>query len=93
MANLYEILTEAQNGEALADIGREYGLTPEETDAAVAALLPAVSMGLKRSTISRARREYSAYSLEWPGRNTACGASLVASRIDMPERTPNARAS
>ena len=50
MANLYEILAEAQNGEAMAEIGRAYGLTQEQTDAAVAALLPAISMGLKRST-------------------------------------------
>ena len=48
MANLYEILEEAQNGEAMAEIGRAYGLTQEQTDAAVAALLPAISMGLKR---------------------------------------------
>jgi len=27
MANLYEILAEAQNGEALTEIGRAYGLT------------------------------------------------------------------
>jgi hypothetical protein len=50
MANLYEILAEAQNGEAMAEIGRAYGLTREQTDAAVAALLPAISMGLKRAT-------------------------------------------
>ena len=50
MANLYEILEEAQNGEAMAEIGRAYGLTQEQTDAAVAALLPAISMGLKRAT-------------------------------------------
>jgi hypothetical protein len=40
----------AQNGQAVAEICREYGLTPEETQAAVAALLPAISMGLKRAT-------------------------------------------
>ena len=50
MANLYEILAEAQNGEAITEIGRAYGLTQEQTEAAVAALLPAISMGLKRST-------------------------------------------
>ena len=33
MANLYEILEEAQNGEAMAEIGRAYGLTQEQTDA------------------------------------------------------------
>ncbi len=50
MANLYDILAEAQNGEALADIGRQYGLTPQQTEDAVASLLPAISMGLKQST-------------------------------------------
>jgi hypothetical protein len=50
MANLYEILANAQHGDAMAEIGRAYGLTQAQTDAAVAALLPAISMGLKRAT-------------------------------------------
>jgi hypothetical protein len=50
MANLYQILADAEGGEALANLGRRFDLTPEETDAAVAALLPAISTGLKRST-------------------------------------------
>jgi hypothetical protein len=50
MANLYEILAEAQNGNAMREVGDAYGLSPEETEAAVAALLPAISLGLKRST-------------------------------------------
>jgi len=50
MATLYEVLANAQHGEALDQIGHEYGLTPQQTQAAVAALLPAISMGLKRST-------------------------------------------
>ena len=50
MANLYETLADAQQGEAMAELGREFGLTTQQTQAAVAALLPAISMGLKRST-------------------------------------------
>ena len=50
MRNLYEILAGAQQGEAVAELGREYGLTPQQTQAAVAALLPAISMGIKRAT-------------------------------------------
>jgi hypothetical protein len=50
MRNLYEILDEAQNGEAIPQLGREFGLTPQQTKAAVTALLPAISMGLKRTT-------------------------------------------
>ena len=50
MPNLYEILADAQQGEAMTALGDEFGLTPQQTEAAVAALLPAVSMGLKQST-------------------------------------------
>ena len=50
MANLYEILANAQGGRAMAILGREFELTSEETEAAVAALLPAISTGLKQST-------------------------------------------
>src|SRR5262245_17274762 len=50
MANLYEVLAEAQNGEAMSELGQQFGLSPQQTRAAVAALLPAISMGLKRTT-------------------------------------------
>jgi hypothetical protein len=50
MASLYDILAEAEGGKAMAMLGREYGLTPKQTQAAVTALLPAISSGLKQST-------------------------------------------
>ena len=50
MATLNEILADAQHGKAMAELSREFGLTQQQTEAAVAALLPAMSMGLKRST-------------------------------------------
>jgi hypothetical protein len=50
MASLYETLSNAQRGEAIAGLGREFGLTPEQTQAAVESLLPAISMGLKQAT-------------------------------------------
>jgi hypothetical protein len=50
MASLFEILDNANDGEAIAVLGRELGLTPEQTQSAVAALLPAISAGLKQST-------------------------------------------
>jgi hypothetical protein len=50
MANLYEILANAEGGQALAMLGRQFGLTSEQTEAAVTALLPAISTGLKKST-------------------------------------------
>jgi hypothetical protein len=50
MRNLYEIVADAQHGEAMASLSDEFGLTPQQTQAAVEALLPAISMGLKQST-------------------------------------------
>jgi hypothetical protein len=50
MASLYDNLSRAQGGQAISAIGREFGLSPQQTQAAVAALLPAISAGLKRST-------------------------------------------
>jgi hypothetical protein len=50
MANLYDVLADAEDGQAMARLGREFRLTPQQTEAAVTALLPAISSGLKRST-------------------------------------------
>ena len=50
MPDLNDILDSAHDGQAMALLGREFGLTPEQTQAAVTALLPAISTGLKRST-------------------------------------------
>ena len=50
MSDLNSILDSAHDGQAVALLGREFGLTPEQTQAAVTALLPAISTGLKRST-------------------------------------------
>ena len=50
MANLYEILDSAHDGEAIDTLGRQFGLKPGQTEAAVTALLPAISAGLKQST-------------------------------------------
>ena len=50
MASLYEILDNAHDGEGMTALGREFGLTPAQTQAAVTALLPAISTGLKQST-------------------------------------------
>ena len=45
MPNLYDVLADAQNGEAMTELSREFGLSAQQTQAAVAALLPAISMG------------------------------------------------
>ncbi|NJL08075.1 MAG: DUF937 domain-containing protein [Methylacidiphilales bacterium] len=50
MFNLYEIIANAQGGAAMANLARLYGLSPDQTRAAVEALLPAFALGLKRTT-------------------------------------------
>jgi hypothetical protein len=50
MPSLHDLLLEAQDGEAMAMLAREFGLSPQQTEAAVTALLPAISAGLKQST-------------------------------------------
>ncbi len=50
MMNLFEMMQQAQNGQAMQNISRQYGLNPQQTQAAIEALLPAFSMGLQRQT-------------------------------------------
>ncbi len=50
MATLQDILANAQGGNAMEQVARAYGLTPEQTQQAIDSLLPAISIGLKRST-------------------------------------------
>lgn len=50
MLTMYDILNNAQGGEAMRNLARVYGLSPDQTQAAIAALLPAFSLGLKRAT-------------------------------------------
>jgi hypothetical protein len=46
--NLNDIIQAAQGGEGVANLGAQFGLTPEQTQAAVAALMPAFSTALQR---------------------------------------------
>jgi hypothetical protein len=50
MASLYEILDNAHDGEGVSTLSRQFDLTPAQTQAAINALLPAISIGLKQST-------------------------------------------
>lgn len=50
MMNLFEMMQAAQNGQAMQNIARQYGLSQQQTQAALEALLPAFSMGLQRQT-------------------------------------------
>ncbi|UZF92484.1 DUF937 domain-containing protein [Bosea sp. NBC_00550] len=50
MVNLFDIMQSAQNGQAMQNLARQYGLNMQQTQAALDALLPAFSMGLQRQT-------------------------------------------
>lgn len=49
MSSLFEMLASAQNGEAMQQMARQFGLTQQQTQEAMEALLPAFSQGLKRN--------------------------------------------
>lgn len=52
--NLYELVASAQDGEALTNLGRQFGLSEAQSRDALRQLLPAFSTGLKRNTQSSA---------------------------------------
>ncbi|MEP9385920.1 DUF937 domain-containing protein [Mesorhizobium sp. KR9-304] len=47
--NLFDMLANAQNGQGMEMLARQFGLSQQQTQAAVEALLPAFSQGLKRN--------------------------------------------
>lgn len=49
MLPLYDMLANAQNGQAMEALARQFNLSQQQTQAAVAALLPAFSQGLKHN--------------------------------------------
>ena len=48
--NLNDIIQAAQGGQGVANLGAQFGLTPEQTQSAVQALMPAFSTALQRVT-------------------------------------------
>lgn len=49
MQSLFDMLTSAQNGAAVEQMARQFGLSQEQSRAAMEALMPAFSQGLKRN--------------------------------------------
>lgn len=49
MSSLFDMLADAQNGNALDQIARQFNLSQQQTQDAMEALLPAFSQGLKRN--------------------------------------------
>jgi hypothetical protein len=50
MSGLHDLLADAHDGDAIRMLSDEFGLTKRQTEAAVTALLPAISTGLKQTT-------------------------------------------
>jgi hypothetical protein len=50
MFNFIDIMRAAQGGQAIANMAQQFGLTPDQTRHAVAALLPAFAMGLQQAS-------------------------------------------
>lgn len=48
--NLYQMISMAQGGQAMANLGRQFGLDEKQSEEALRHLLPAFSTGLKRNT-------------------------------------------
>lgn len=48
--NLFDMLQQGQNGQAFSAMARQFGLSEDQVNAAVEAMMPAFSTGLKRNT-------------------------------------------
>ena len=54
MFNLYEILRNAQGGQAIDNLAAQFNITAEEADAAVKAIVPALSEGFSEADFTAA---------------------------------------
>ena len=52
MVNLYDLVMNAHGGRGSEDLARRFGISPEQTQAAVAALMPAFAQGVQRAMSS-----------------------------------------
>ncbi len=48
--NLFDLISQGQNGEAINNLANQFGLEPEQAEAAVRQLAPALGAGLHRNT-------------------------------------------
>ena len=49
MPTLFDMMANAQNGQGMELLAQQFGLSQQQTQAAVEALMPAFSQGLKRN--------------------------------------------
>lgn len=52
MMNLFEMMMQAQGGNAVSNMARQFGLAPEQAQGAMEAILPAFQMGMQRQAAS-----------------------------------------
>lgn len=50
---VYDVIEQAQAGQAMANLGATFGITEEQARAAAQAVLPELALGLERNTLSR----------------------------------------
>jgi len=48
--NLFDMITQSHNGQAIENIANQFGLAPEQAEAAIKQLAPAIGAGLHRNT-------------------------------------------
>lgn len=51
--NIVDVLRQSQNGQAFDNLARTFGITPAEAEAVVRAVVPKLSDGIERNTLSR----------------------------------------
>lgn len=54
MMNLFEMMMQAQGGNAVQNLSRQFGLAPEQAQAGIEALIPALSMGMQQKAATPA---------------------------------------
>lgn len=52
--NILDAVTDARNGEQISQLANQFGLQPQQAQAAVSALMPALAAGLQRETATPA---------------------------------------
>ena len=48
--NLFDMISQSQNGDAIGNLAQQFGLEPSQAEAAVRQLAPALGAGLHRNT-------------------------------------------
>lgn len=71
MSNITDILSLAQDGRLVDNLADRFGLTPEQTEAAVKALIPALSIGLQNAANEPASLEKLIGAMNQPAHHAA----------------------